>query len=126
MGPRHALADLDGFHVRAHRDYDTRPFLSRRKRQGRLVAALAVIDVYEVHSRSGQLDHRFIRLWLRNRQLHQLHHLRPTNLLHLYGFHESLGFSRSNKDSATGDSTPREDYSLSSIWMRVNLGCVTN
>ena len=71
----------------ADRRNHARRFLSRHKRQRRLVAAFAVIDVDKVDARRFDLHHGFVRFRLRNRQVHQFHDFRPTRSLYLYGFH---------------------------------------
>ncbi len=102
-GISHTIAHRQVPHVVAQigpdRRNHARPFLSQDQRQRRLVAPFAVIDVNKVDARRRDLHHGFVRFRLRDRQLHQFHHFRPTRLLYLYGLH--LRFSMNSERRKT-------------------------
>ena len=107
--PGHAIARLHRLNIGAHRRDHARALLPQHQRQRSLVAPFAKVHIDKVHARSGQLHHRFIRLGLGNRQLHQFHRLRPARLFDLNSFHGILDSRSCRMDSsgfpATCDST---------------------
>ena len=99
--PCHAVSQFDRLHLRAHRRNNPGAFLPGHERQRSLVPSFAMITINKVHARSGQLHQCLVRLRLRDRQLHQFHHLRTTHLLDLNGFHDCFGFLSSGEGTLT-------------------------
>jgi len=61
--------------------------LPHNQRQRGWIATFPEVNVDEVHTRGLDPDDRFIRLRLRNREIHQFHRLGPPNLPDLNGSH---------------------------------------